>query len=148
MEARRFIPRPRRRSGSSDRARWWRDPHRHGPATAPLKHRRGIVCVTLGREWPASPQMCACLRVNGAIILPCQRVPVRRETGRRGWVVWAGFAQREALGWWERNGGILVDVWAERFALRSRGDSRLDWREVPHGQVVRAVIDLREDDPL
>lgn len=92
--------------------------------------------------------MCACLWINGAIIMPCQRVQVRREGGRRLGCVWAGFAQREALGWWERNGGLLIDVPAERFALRSRDDSRLVWNEVPGGHVIRGVIDSREGSPL
>ena len=76
--------------------------------------------------------------------MPCQRVQVRREGGRRLGCVWAGFAQREALGWWEQNGGALIDVPAGRFALRSREDSRLVWNEVPAGCVIRGVIDSRE----
>jgi hypothetical protein len=92
--------------------------------------------------------MCACLWINEAIIMPCQRVQLRREGGRRLGCVWAGFAQREALGWWEKNGGLLIDVPAERFALRFREDSRLVWNEVPSGHVIRGIIDSREGAPL
>src|SRR4051794_2445240 len=92
--------------------------------------------------------MCACLRVNGAIIMPCQRVPVWIGPSRRARLVWAGFAQREALGWWEKNCGLLIDLPAECFALRSRQDGRLVWREAPADQVIRGVVDSREGEPL
>ena len=92
--------------------------------------------------------MCASLRVNGAIIMPCQRVPVWKGPGRRARLIWAGFAQREALGWWEKNGGFLIDIPAECFALRSREDERLVWNDVPAGQIIRGVIDPREGEPL
>ncbi len=80
--------------------------------------------------------------------MPCQRVSIWKGIGRRAPFIWAGFAQRDSLGWWEKNGGLLIDVPAEQFAVRSREDGRLIWCDVPRGQIIRGVVDARRGEAL
>jgi hypothetical protein len=62
--------------------------------------------------------------------------------------VWAGFARSEILGWWERRGGELLDIPAERFAERNDQTRRLVWDDVPGGLVLRGVMERVEGSPL
>jgi hypothetical protein len=63
-------------------------------------------------------------------------------------LIWAGFARRESLGWWKKNGAELVDIPAHRFAERSDRDRQLRWDELPPGHVVRGLLDPHGGHPL
>jgi len=92
--------------------------------------------------------MCAALELNTRVIRPGKWVPFWSTLGglQLGWAV---FARRESLRWWEwweKKGGELVDVPADRFDERSERTRELSWDEIPSGQVVRGLID-REEGP-
>ncbi len=91
--------------------------------------------------------MCAVYELNSRIIRPGRRIPAWRE-GQAGHFVWAGFARRETLGWWKKQGAELVDVPAQRFAERSQRDHQLRWDDVPPGLVIRALIVEQTRTPL
>jgi hypothetical protein len=57
---------------------------------------------------------------------------------------WAGFARSEILAWWQRRGGILTDIPAERFAERSEVTGKLIWDDVKKGLVIRGLVDTQE----
>jgi hypothetical protein len=63
-------------------------------------------------------------------------------------LVWAGFARWEILHWWEKKGGELVDVPADRFAERSERTRELIWDEIPRGNVVRGLVERSGPKPL
>lgn len=92
--------------------------------------------------------MCARIRIREAVIKPCQRVPV--WTARRVYELplWGGFTRRESLGWWEKNGGVLIDVPANQFAESSHEGGQLVWKDIPMGQVIRGVLDARDGELL
>jgi len=83
--------------------------------------------------------MCAAFELNSRVIRPGKQVGVWREA-RAEQLVWAGFARRETLGWWKKQGGELVDVPADRFAERSNRDRQLRWDDLPPGFVVRGLV--------
>jgi hypothetical protein len=91
--------------------------------------------------------MCAAIETNRRILRPGRRVRVWHGP-QPAVLVWAGFARRESLGWWRKNGGDLVDIPAERFAERSDTDRQLRWDDVPPGMVIRGLIDPHEGQPL
>jgi hypothetical protein len=91
--------------------------------------------------------MCAALEINETRIRPGQIVGAWGNGGVRRHP-WAGFARRESLGWWKRQGCELVDVPAHRFAERSDADRQLRWDDIPPGQVVRGIIDAHDGKPL
>lgn len=92
--------------------------------------------------------MCAALELNRRVIRPSKWVRVWRNQLACEQFVWAGFARKESLGWWKRQGGELVDVPAHRFAERSDRDGQLRWDEVPVGLVVRGLLDPNDGKPL
>ncbi len=55
--------------------------------------------------------------------------------------VWAGFARVEILDWWKHKGGILLDIYADRFAERSDQTRKLIWDDVPTGLAIRGLLD-------
>ena len=54
--------------------------------------------------------------------------------------VWAGFARAEILDWWQRKGGVLLDIHADRFAERSDKSRKLIWDSVPRDFVIRGLM--------
>ncbi len=62
--------------------------------------------------------------------------------------VWAGFARGEILDWWQRKGGVLLDIPASRFAERSEITGKLVWGDVPDGMVLRGLLDIQTSTPL
>ena len=91
--------------------------------------------------------MCAALELNQTRIRPGQLIAAWGRGGALR-LVWAGFARKESLGWWKRQGGELVDVPAHRFAERSDRDRQLRWDDIPPGHVVRGLLDPRDGKPL
>jgi hypothetical protein len=91
--------------------------------------------------------MCAALELNTRVLRPGKWVPVWSKAGSLQ-LVWAGFARREMLRWWEKKGGELVDVPADRFAERSDRTRELIWDEIPPGLVVRGLIEKTGPKPL
>jgi hypothetical protein len=91
--------------------------------------------------------MCATFEFQGEIFRPGRKLVARAKEGVVR-PVWAGFARNEILGWWERRGGELLDIPAERFAERSDETRQLIWDEVPGGLVLRGVLVRRSDTPL
>jgi len=91
--------------------------------------------------------MCATFEFRGRIFKPGREVIAR---SREGVVrpVWAGFARHEILDWWERKGGVLLDLPAARFAERSDESRKLVWDDVPAGLVLRGVMERRESTPI
>jgi hypothetical protein len=91
--------------------------------------------------------MCAAIELNKTILRPGGWICVWAQlTGLR--VIWAGFARRETMNWWRKNGAVFVDVPAERFAERSDVTRELRWDDVPRGQVVRGIIDHTGKSPV
>jgi hypothetical protein len=91
--------------------------------------------------------MCATFEFRGEIVRPGKKVVARAKEGVVR-PVWAGFARNEILGWWERRGGELLDIPAERFAERSDETRKLIWDDVPSGLVIRGVMERRGDNPI
>lgn len=60
---------------------------------------------------------------------------------------WAGFAREEILEWWQRKGGVLIDLPAERFAERSEVTGKLIWGEIESGLVLRGLLDTQGGKP-
>lgn len=91
--------------------------------------------------------MCATFEFRGRIFKPGREVIAR---SREGIVrpVWAGFARHEILHWWERKGGVLLDLPAARFAERSDESRKLVWDDVPVGLVLRGVMERRNSTPI
>lgn len=87
--------------------------------------------------------MCATFEFRGRIFKPGREVIAR---SREGVVrpLWAGFARHEILDWWERKGGVLLDLPSARFAERSHESRKLVWDDVPAGFVLRGVMERRE----
>ena len=91
--------------------------------------------------------MCAALELKSRVLRPGKPVPVWSKLGGLQ-LIWAGFARREMLGWWEKKGGELVDVPADRFAERSNKTRELIWDDIPSGQVVRGLVEKSGPKPL
>lgn len=91
--------------------------------------------------------MCAALELNARMIRPGKWVAFWKKDGASK-LVWAGFARSESLKWWERNGGELVDVPADRFAERSNVTKELGWDAVPDGKVVRGLVERNGGSPV
>jgi hypothetical protein len=70
------------------------------------------------------------------------------RAGKAEQLPWVGFAKVEAVAWWQKQGAVLVDVPAERFAERSMQTGQLVWSELPPGQVIRGLIDPHEGHPV
>jgi len=91
--------------------------------------------------------MCATFELKKKVFKPSREVIVRSRKGI-GRHVWAGFARNESINWWIQQGGVLLDIPADRFAERSDLTSELHWDEIPEGRVLRGVMDLRTSVPL
>ena len=92
--------------------------------------------------------MCAALELNSRIYRPGRWVRCWKADRILTELVWAGFARKESLGWWKKNGGELVDVPAHRFAERSDRDRQLRWDDVPARLIVRGLIEPNDGKPL
>lgn len=84
--------------------------------------------------------MCARFCQNGNEKKPGENVEVIANQVPKT-AVWAGFARQETLPWWQKNGGELVDIRAERFAERANDNKELIWDNIPPGQVIRGLIE-------
>lgn len=62
--------------------------------------------------------------------------------------VWAGFARLEIMDWWQRKGGVLLDIYADRFAERSDKTRKLVWDAIPSHFVIRGLVDHQTGAPL
>jgi hypothetical protein len=93
------------------------------------------------------PGMCAAFELNSRVIRPGKLVGLWRRKVKEQ-LVWAGFAQKEKLASWQRNGGELVDVPAGRFAERSDRDRQLRWGDVAPGLVIRGLVEESSGKPL
>jgi len=91
--------------------------------------------------------MCATFELKKKVFKPGRDVIVRSKTGI-GRHVWAGFARNETLDWWLQQGGMLLDIPADRFAERSDRTRELHWDGVPENLVIRGLMDLRTSVPL
>ncbi len=105
-------------------------------------------CLVLARVFNiVGKPMCAALELNSRMIRPGKLTAAWRN-GIAEQLIWAGFARKETLGWWKRNGAELVDVPAHRFAERSERDRQLRWDDVPAGLVVRGIVVVETSTPL
>lgn len=84
--------------------------------------------------------MCAAYEFKGKGFRPGREVPAIRERGVFR-AAWAGFARNEILDWWQKKGGVLLDLPATRFAERSEITGKLIWDDVPEGFVIRGLLD-------
>ena len=80
--------------------------------------------------------MCAGFEFRKHAFKPGKEVVAMAETGVARFV-WAGFARAEILDWWQRKGGVLLDIHADRFAERSDKSRKLIWDSVPRDFVIR-----------
>jgi hypothetical protein len=83
--------------------------------------------------------MCASARINQLKLKPSDFVWVWMASLRMAAYVWAGFATKERLPWWKRQ-GQLVDLPASHFAERNDVTRELIWDEVPPGLVIRGLV--------
>jgi len=91
--------------------------------------------------------MCAVFEFKKQIFKPGREIVAVAPSGVVNHV-WAGFARAEILDWWQRKGGVLLDIYADRFAERSDKTSRLIWDAVPQPFVIRGLLDLQTGQPL
>ncbi|MEX1117735.1 MAG: hypothetical protein WEB60_02980 [Terrimicrobiaceae bacterium] len=91
--------------------------------------------------------MCAAFEFQGRGFRPGKEVSGAGLQGVKRHV-WAGFARVEILDWWQRKGGVLLDIPASRFAERSGVTGKLIWDGVPQGLVLRALLDTQTQAPL
>ena len=91
--------------------------------------------------------MCAVFQFKKQVFKPGKEVVAVAETGivRHAW---AGFARAEILDWWQRKGGLLLDIHADRFAERSDKTGKLIWDSVPRDFVIRGLLDHQTGQPL
>jgi len=91
--------------------------------------------------------MCATFQFRGKTYKPGQKVT---GSGERGIVrhAWAGFARSEILSWWQKRGGVLIDIPADLFAERSEVTGKLIWDEVEEGFVIRGLVDIQTAQPI
>ena len=83
--------------------------------------------------------MCAVFELNGKVSKPGQEILARAKEGLIQHV-WAGFARSEILDWWERHGGVELDIFVSRFAERSERSRKLVWADAPAGRVIRGLL--------
>ena len=84
--------------------------------------------------------MCATFQYKKQIFKPGEEVGAVGVSG----IVrqpWAGFARVEIINWWQRQGGVLLDIYADRFAERSDKTGQLIWEAVPRDFVIRGLLD-------
>jgi len=91
--------------------------------------------------------MCASFEFMKRVYRPGKKMTAVAKTGLVQHV-WAGFAREEILDWWQRKGGVLLDIYADRFAERSDVTEKLIWDDVPGGLVIRGLLDTQADTPL
>ena len=91
--------------------------------------------------------MCATYQFKKQVIKPGKEITAVSESGLVQHV-WAGFARAEILDWWQRKGGILLDIYADRFAERSDQTRQLIWDDIPNGVVIRGLLDRQSGEPL
>jgi hypothetical protein len=91
--------------------------------------------------------MCAAFELNETHLRPGRFIGCWKGPNVK-LLAWAGFAKSEALGWWKKKGGELVDIPAHRFAERSDRTRQLIWGDVPAGQVIRGLIDPNDGKPV
>jgi len=91
--------------------------------------------------------MCATFQFRGKTYKPGQEIT---GSGERGIVrhAWAGFARSEILSWWQKRGGVIIDIPAERFAERSGITGKLIWDDVADELVIRGLLDIQGTQPL
>ena len=92
--------------------------------------------------------MCAAFELNSRIIRPGRLVRFWQTKLDWGTGVWAGFARKETLGWWKRQGWQPIDIPAERFAERSDKTGELIWDQIPSGLILRGVLDASAVKPI
>ena len=91
--------------------------------------------------------MCATFEFKTQIFKPGKEVVAVAEPG----IVrhpWAGFARAEILEWWQRKGGVLLDIYADRFAERSDKTGKLIWDAVPREFLIRGLLDQQTGQPM
>jgi len=83
--------------------------------------------------------MCAAFEYNGKSSRPSKTILAR---SKKGFIenVWAGFARVEILNWWHKQGAEELDIFATRFAERSKTSGKLIWADVPRGLVIRGLL--------
>ena len=91
--------------------------------------------------------MCATFQFKKQVFKPGKEIVAVSKSGLVQHV-WAGFARMELLDWWQRKGGVLLDIYADRFAERSDDTGKLIWDEVPSRFVIRGLLDRQSDEPL
>lgn len=91
--------------------------------------------------------MCAVFEFKKKGFKPGKEVIAKAESGAIQHV-WAGFARAEILDWWQRKGGILLDIHADRFAERSDITGKLIWDAVPRDFVIRGLLDFQTGKPV
>lgn len=91
--------------------------------------------------------MCATFEIRGRIVRPGS---LAVGSAKQGVVrhIWAGFARREILSWWEKKGAIPIDIPATRFAERSDITGKLIWDAVEPGLIIRGILDRHAPEPL
>ena len=91
--------------------------------------------------------MCATFEFKRQVFKPGKEVIAVADSGivRH---IWAGFARAEILDWWQRKGGVLLDIYADRFAERSDNTGKLIWDAVPGHFVIRGILDHQTGAPL
>lgn len=91
--------------------------------------------------------MCASFQFKKQTFKPGKEVVAVGESG----IVrhpWAGFARIEIINWWQRQGAVLLDIYADRFAERSDKTGQLIWDAVPRDFVIRGLLDVQTGQPL
>jgi len=90
--------------------------------------------------------MCAAFQFKKQVFKPGKEIGAVGATG----IVrhpWAGFARVEIINWWQRQGGLLLDIYADRFAERSDKTGQLIWEAVPRDFVIRGLVDQQTGQP-
>ncbi len=91
--------------------------------------------------------MCATFEFRKKLFKPSREV-IAHSRERIVRHVWAGFARNESLGWWIQQGGVLLDIPADRFAERSDLTRELHWDDIPKELTLRGVLDQSAAVPL
>ena len=91
--------------------------------------------------------MCAGFEFKKQAFKPGKEVVAKAESGLVRHI-WAGFARAEILDWWQRKGGVLIDIHADRFAERSDKTGKLIWDSVPRDFVIRGLLDRQTGQSL
>lgn len=91
--------------------------------------------------------MCATFQFKKQVFKPGKEVVAVAESGIVRHIL-AGFARAEIMDWWQRKGGVLLDIYADRFAERSDNTGKLIWDAVPSRFVIRGLLDRQSGEPL